>query len=118
MHTHPIHNGQALARDVLLHTRREPIDVAWMREWLDVHLDGLDWPAVVSSSVIEDAVLKTYPRWQTRLPRLREIISRSLHAAGYVRRSVKGRAWDRAGAGSQLDPTRSGQAGRLILVRE
>jgi hypothetical protein len=76
-------------------SRQSPLDVAWMRDWLDGYLDELGWPAVVSSSAIEDRVLATYPRWQTRTQRLREIISRALHAAGYERRSVRGKAWER-----------------------
>lgn len=89
-----------------------------MREYLDIYLDDRNWPAVVSSSAIEDLVLAKYPRWKTRIPRLHRIITRALHAAGYTRRSVQGKSWDRAGAGTRDVPTCASEEGTLIKVGE
>lgn len=75
--------------------RATPIDVSWMQEVLDEYLDDLGWPTMVSSSAIEDAVVARYPHWTNRRQRLREIITKALRAAGYVRTSENGRGWSR-----------------------
>jgi hypothetical protein len=82
-----------------------------MQEYLDTYLDERGWPAGVSSSAVEDAILAEYPYWQTRQQRLRGIIARALHTAGYVRRSQKGRGWSRVADVARQIATRSGMNG-------
>lgn len=84
-----------------------------MREWLDTYLDELSWPAVVSSSAIEDLVLAAYPRWKARLPRLHRIITRALLTAGYTRRSVQGKSWDRGGTRAGTNRIIAEQQGQI-----
>lgn len=75
--------------------RATPIDVSWMQGVLDEYLDDQGWPPLTSSSAIEDAVVARYPYWTNRRQRLREIITKALHAAGYQRQSKNGRGWVR-----------------------